>query len=204
MTKKKQIITKQQTLNKMNKIVNATLALVVAATSMASAQKIGHVNSNDILLLMPERKAAEGTIQNEAKQLETQMGTLNTEYQTKVQDYQAKEKEMTEIVKQDKQKEIVDLEERIKSFQQTAQESLQKKEQELLAPMMDKARKAIQDVAKENGFKYVLDTAAGNVLYSEVGDDILALVKKKLGIDAAAVAPSTQPKQAPVKTAPRK
>ena len=188
----------------MNKIVNATLALVVAATSIASAQKIGHVNSNDILLLMPERKAAESTIQNEAKQLETQMGTLNTEYQAKVQDYQAKEKEMTEIVKQDKQKEIVDLEERIKSFQQTAQESLQKKEQELLAPMMEKARKAIQDVAKENGFKYILDTASGNVLYSEASDDVLGMVKKKLGIDASAVAPSTQPKQAPAKAAPRK
>jgi outer membrane protein len=190
----------------MNKLVNATLAiaLVVSAATVANAQKIGHVNSNDILLLMPERKAAEGTIQNEAKQLETQMGTLNQEYQAKVQDYQAKEKDMTEIVKQDKVKEITDLEERIKSFQQTAQESLQKKEQELLAPMMEKARKAIQEVAKENGFKYIMDTASGNVLYSEPSDDVLAMVKKKLGIDANAIAPSTQPKPAPTKSAPMK
>ncbi len=177
----------------MNKIIKTTLALFLASISISFAQKVAHINSNDLLLLMPERKGAEVAIQDYAKQLETQMATLNQEYQGKVGDYQSKEKEMTEIIKQDRQKEIIDLEERIKSFQQTAQESLQKREQELLAPMMDKARKAIQDVAKENQFKYVLDSSSGMVLYSEPADDIMALVKKKLNIDANATAPVTKP-----------
>jgi outer membrane protein len=176
----------------MKKIITAVAAILLLTSTFVNAQKIAHINSNDLMLLMPERKSAEESLQNFAKELEKQMGTMNQEYESKVQEYQSKESLMTDIIKQDKVKEITDLENRIKTFQQTAQESLQKKEQELLAPMLDKAKKAIGDVAKEAGYRYVLDTAAGAVLYSEPSDDIMPLVKKKLGIDAAAVPPSQQ------------
>lgn len=178
----------------MKKAFKLVVALFLGCALNANAQKMAHINSNDLMLLMPERKQAETSIQEYAKQMEGQMQTLNQEYQSKVQDYQAKEAQMTDIIKKDKEKEIIDLEERIKNFQQTAQEALQKKEQELLSPMMEKAKKAITEVAKEGGFKYVFDTATGVVLYSEPTEDILPLVKKKLGIDAAAIAPSQQKK----------
>jgi outer membrane protein len=171
----------------------AFLALF-AITTTANAQKIAHINSNDLMLLMPERKQAETSLQEYAKQLEGQLTTMNGEYEAKVQEYQAKESMMTEPIKQDKIKEITDLETRIKNFQVTAQESLQKKEQELLQPMMDKAKKAINDVAKEGGYRYVLDTAMGGVLFSEPSDDIMNLVKKKLNIEGAA-APAPAPKK---------
>ena len=168
----------------MKKII--LLAAIALTCGVANAQKMAHINSHDFMLMMPARKSAETTVQDYAKQLESQMTTMNTDYEQKVQEYQAKESMMTDIIKQDKIKEITDLETRIKNFQTTAQESLQKKEQELLQPMMDKAKKAITDVAKESGFKYVFDTAVGVILYSEPTDDIMPLVKKKLGIDAAA------------------
>lgn len=176
----------------MKKIITLVTVVLLGCTTMVNAQKIAHINSNDLMLLMPERKSAEEALQNYAKDLEKQMGTMNQEYEAKVQEYQSKESLMTDVIKQDKIKEITDLENRIKTFQQTAQESLQKKEQELLSPMLDKAKKAISDVAKEAGYRYVLDTAAGSVLFSETADDIMPLVKKKLGIDAAAVPPSQQ------------
>ncbi len=82
---------------------------------------------------------------------------MSTEYQSKIQDYQAKEATMTDAVKQDRIKEITNLETRITEFQQTAQKDLQGKEESLLKPIIDKAKKAIEDVAKENNYTYIFD-----------------------------------------------
>ena len=177
----------------MKKIVKlaAVFLLIVATATTVNAQKIAHINLNDLLLLLPERKKAEADIQEYAKQLDGQLKTMSNEYDSKIADYQAKESLMTEPVKADKQKEIGDLEERIKSFQQTAQESLQKKQNDLLEPMIATAKKAIEEVAKDNGYKNCIDSSAGVLLYSDPADDILPLVKKKLNLTDApgAVAP---------------
>jgi outer membrane protein len=101
---------------------------------------------------------------------------------------------MTDPVKLDKQKEIANLEERIQNFQATAQESLQQKQNDLLEPMIEKCKKAIADVAKENGYKSVIDSSQGILLYSDPSDDLMNLVKKKLGIsDAPAGTPAPAP-----------
>jgi outer membrane protein len=166
--------------------------LALAAMSFngnVMAQKIAHINLNDLLLLMPERKKAETDIQEYAKTLDGQMRTMNAEYESKVQEYTSKETIMTEPVKIDKQKEIADLEERIRNFQTTAQESLQKKQNELLEPMIAKAKKSVEEVAKENSYKYVIDSSQGILLYSDAADDIMPLVKKKLGLNATPEAP---------------
>ena len=168
------------------------LILTVAAMTFSGSEKkkkIAHINLNDLLLLMPERKKAETDIQEYAKTLDGQMRTMNAEYESKVQEYTSKESIMTEPVKADKQKEIADLEERIRNFQTTAQESLQKKQNELLEPMLTKAKKSVEEVAKENGYKYVIDSSQGTLLYSEPADDVMPLVKKKLGLNATPEAP---------------
>lgn len=160
----------------------ALLGVLAVSGTNAQSKKFGHINSNDLLLLMPERKEAETKIQEEAKKLEQQLSTMTAEYQTKVNDYQTNAATMTDLIKQTKAKEIQDLEQRIQDFQQNAQESLQKKEQELLKPIVEKAKKAIEDVAKEGGYGYVFDTSAGSILYSPEGDNIMPTVKKKLGL----------------------
>lgn len=160
------------------------------------AQKAGHINLNDLLLLLPERKKAETDIQDFAKQLEGQMKTMRAEYENKVSEYQAKESAMTDPVKLDKQKEIANLEERIQNFQSTAQESLQQKQSELLEPMIEKCKKAIGEVAKEKGYNVVIDSSQGALLYSEPSDDLMNLVKKKLGVtEAPATAPAPATKK---------
>lgn len=177
----------------MKKIFIVAFAIISFATSNnCFAQKSGYVNLNDLLLLMPERKKAETDVQEYAKQLESQLKAMSTEYENKVADYQKQEALMTEPVKADKQKELADLEERIRNFQTTAQESLQKKQNELLEPMVKKAKKAIEDVAKENGYKQIFDVSQGVVLYNDPADDIMALVKKKLnvGMPEAPAAPA--------------
>lgn len=156
--------------------------LLFVISANAQAKKFGHINTNDLLLKMPERDSAQVKIQDEAKKLEQQLSAMTMEYQTKVNDYQANAAAMSDLIKQTKAKEIQDLEQRIQEFQQNAQEALQKKEQDLLKPIIEKAKKAIEDVAKEGGYSYVFDTSAGVLLYQPESDDILPLVKKKMNL----------------------
>jgi len=163
----------------------AILMFVVALSTTVTAQKtakIGHINSNDLLSAMPERTAVQKDLEEYAGQLKVTLDAMRKEYETKVGDFQAKQDVMTDIIKDTKIKEITDLEKRIGEFQQTAEADLQKKEQTLLQPIIDKAKTAIDDVAKENGYTYILDSSVGVVLYSIEGDDILPKVKTKLGI----------------------
>ena len=164
----------------------AILMVVVALSTTVTAQKgakIGHINSNDLLSAMPERTEVQKDLEEYAGQLKVTLDAMRKEYETKVGEFQAKQDVMTDIIKETKIREITDLEKRITEFQQTAEADLQKKEQTLLQPIIDKAKTAINDVAKENGYTYVLDSSVGVVLYSVEGDDILPKVKTKLGIE---------------------
>jgi outer membrane protein len=105
---------------------------------------------------------------------------------------------MSDLVRKTKEEELTQMQRRIEDFRGQAQQDYQKKYGELTAPIMDKAKKGIEIVAKEGGYKYVLDTSMGNVLYSEPADDILLAVKKKLDTMPAAVIPGTG--SAPQKT----
>ncbi len=161
------------------------LMMVVALATTAMAQKgpkIGHINSNDLLTAMPERATIQKSLEEHANQLKVTLDAMQKEYKTKIGEFQSKQDVMTEVIKNSKIKEITDLEKRITEFQQTAEEDLQKKEQDLLQPIIDKAKNAINDVAKENGYTYILDSSVGVVLFSVESDDILPAVKKKLGI----------------------
>ena len=164
----------------------AILIVVVALSTTVTAQKgakIGHINSNDLLSAMPERTKVQKELEEYAGQLKVTLDAMRKEYETKVGEFQAKQDVMTDIIKETKIREITDLEKRITEFQQTAEADLQKKEQALLQPIIDKAKTAIKDVAKENGYTYILDSSVGVLLYSVEGDDILPKVKTKLEIE---------------------
>ncbi|MEC9209613.1 MAG: OmpH family outer membrane protein [Bacteroidota bacterium] len=161
----------------------AFLALLSFLTLNSIAQnKFGYIDSQELLILMPERKTAETEVQNFAKSLEAQLGSMTAEYQESVQEYQANESTYTDLVKQDKVAEITGLEQRIQTFQQNAQQSLQQKEQELLEPILSKARKAIEDVAIEGDYTYIFDKSIGSILFAKESENVLSLVKKKLNL----------------------
>lgn len=165
-------------------------SLMITGTVQAQTKsKFGHIDSQKLLEAMPDKKTADKALEDFAKQLETQLQTMTAEWESKIQDYRANEAVMTDIIKQTKAEEIQNLEQRIQAFQQNAQQSLAKKEGEVYQPILDKAREAIEAVAKENGFTYVFDTSAGTLLYQPESDDILDLVKKKLGITESPATP---------------
>lgn len=193
----------------MNKVLKAAAALllVIGLQQVSVAQKIAHVQLDSLIQLMPETKQAMDIAQAYLKDLEKQVASMKTEFDTKYQDYLANEATYSELVKKTKQEELQTLNQRIQDFQQQAQQDYQKKYMELSKPIQDKAKKAIDAVAKENSYKYVIDTSTGLVLYSEASDDILMLVKKKLDSMPAAVLPGqgggAPPKKETPKTQPK-
>ena len=146
------------------------------------SSKFGHVNASEILNLMPERKTALAKLDTSTKELDKQLQEMMNEYRSKEEKYRSESSKLSDLIKADKEAEIQGLATRIQAFQQQAEESIQKRQQELMEPVLVKARKAIEQVAKENGYTYIFDTSTGAFLYFEESDNILALVKKKLNL----------------------
>ena len=163
----------------MKKITFLALLSVLTISSIAQ-NKFGYIDSQELLTLMPERVAAATEVENFAKSLEAQLGSMTAEYQQGVQEYQANEATYTDLVKEDKVAEITGLEQRIQTFQQNAQQSYQNKEQELLTPINKKLQTAIKDVATEGNYTYIF--ADGVLHYKYEKNDVSDLVKKKLGL----------------------
>ena len=144
--------------------------------------KFGHIDANELLLLMPETELMQNEIAEFQKTLESQLGSMNAEYQQMYQEFQANKATYDDLVKQDKIAEIEDKQRRLQSFEQNARETLQTKQQELLEPILSKARQAIQDVATEGDFTYIFDASIGSILYAKESKNILPIVKNKLGL----------------------
>ena len=145
--------------------------------------KIGFINSAVILQSMPEKIQADSTLAKYARSFQEQIDIMMKDYQSKGQHYQASEKTMTDAMKEVKMKEIQDLQNRIETTQQSAQEKIQQKKNDVYAPVLEKAEKAIKAVSKEKNFDFVFDQAAGGAMvFGKDEFDITPMVKAKLGI----------------------
>ena len=185
-------------------------ALLVASSFFASSAqaqaplKIGFTSVEYVLSQMPESKQIESDLKTYGTQLEAQLKTKTTEYQTKLDTYQKGATAMTPVVKADTEKELTRLGQSIQEFQQTAQQSMQQKQQTLLRPVLDKIQKNIDAVANEQGYTYILNSDSGSnpiLLHGPKDGDVSDIILKKMGITPTA--PSTGPTvQAPKPAAP--
>jgi outer membrane protein len=162
----------------------AALLVFVVAAGHSQNLKFGHVNSDELIQAMPEFDSATAKLEKFRKELVNALDLMTVELNNKNDAYTKEAKNLTDIVKQTKEQELIDLNKRIQEFQQNAQEQLQNKQVELFQPIYTKVDKAIKDVGKENGFIYVFDVAKGALLYFDEtkSTNILALAKTKLGI----------------------
>ena len=166
----------------MKKVLKLTLAVVcVMFSTSLFAQKIGRISSQEVVVNMTEFKEAQTQIEALAKDLQAQAETIQVELNTKVQEYQKGAETMTDAVRQLKEKELNDLSTRLQEFNQVAQQELQKKEQELMEPIIKKANEAISEVAKAGGYTVVMES--GSMVYFDEAQvkDITPEVKAKLG-----------------------
>jgi outer membrane protein len=130
---------------------------------------------------MPEMKVAQDQMKKIQETYDKDYKNMVAEYQTKLQKYEQEAPTAGEALNETRSKEMQDMGTRIQQFQQTAQKELGQKEMDLYKPIMEKAQKAIQKVAKEKGYNYVLDATTGSGLLVADGTDLLADVKKSLG-----------------------
>jgi outer membrane protein len=172
--------------DKMKNILKITLVMTLMLASASlwaqSNLKIGYIDSQQLIELMPEKDSVEAALMAYQRSLEEQIGAMYLEYQNKVADYTNNIDGMSDIIKQTKEREIADLETRINEFQQGAEQDFATKQQELYEPLITRAKEAINSVASSNNFTYILDVSMGTVLYYEAGEDILPLVRAKLGL----------------------
>lgn len=192
------------------KSVAVAAGLFLSVSAVQAQQKIGHVNSQEILQLMPEFQAANQKVETFVKGKQGELQQMDSERQKKVTAYYDKQRTVSEANKEAVSKELQAMATEIQTIEQRMQESEQRAQQEIgqeretaFQPVFEKAEAAIQAVSKEKGYAYVLDIAQQSVLYFDGGEDIGPAVKTKLGIDPnAKPAPATQAPAAAPGTTP--
>jgi outer membrane protein len=185
----------------MRKFVLLVVFGTVSFLSLAqtASTKIGYADVDYIFSQMPEAKQIDADLKSLQTQLKNQIETKAQEFQKKLQDYQANINTMPEAVRANTERELQQLQQNLEKLQQDAQTNIQNKQTQLMEPVYKKVGKAIEDVAKENGFTFILNQQIGGldvILYGDEKADVSDMVLKKMGVTPkpAAAAPN-QPKQ---------
>src|SRR5664280_1029862 len=162
----------------------AALLIFVVAAGQSQNLKFAHVNSDELIQAMPEFDSATVKLEKFRKELVNALELMTVELNNKNDAYTKESKNLSDIVKQTKEQELVDMNKRIQDFQNNAQTQLQNKQTEVFQPIYAKVDKAIKDIGKENGFLYIFDIAKGALLYYDGAKSInvMPLVKTKLGL----------------------
>jgi outer membrane protein len=173
--------------NSMKKLI-LTIALsgLILISSTASGQnvlKIGHVNITEILDSLPQKDSAQVVLDKESKEIEKTYEEMKVEYNKLVDDYQNGLSKFSDLVKKTKESEIVDKQKRLQEFEANASATLQRRNLELIQPIYNKIIKAVEKIATENGFTYILDVSKGSVVFTShdsqnINQLVLRLLKK--------------------------
>jgi len=166
-------------------IVVVVLMAGAMRVSAQDALKIGYTNADYVLSLLPEAKQIDAELKAYEKQLQNQIQAKYNNLQEKMTDYQNNAQTWDDLIRSDKEQEIQSLQQSIQKFSQDAENSMSNKRNQLLKPVYEKIGKAIEDVAKENGYTHVFSAGSPGydvLLYAREQDDISDLILKKLGI----------------------
>ncbi|WP_345947849.1 MULTISPECIES: OmpH family outer membrane protein [unclassified Mucilaginibacter] len=156
---------------------------MLLTAGFAKAQtKIGYIDFNQLIESMPDLKPIQAQLQTYQKTFVDQLSTMQNEFQTKGAAYEKNRATMTDAARTASETELQDINKRIQDYNNTAQQQVQAKSAELFKPISDKAKAAINAVAKEKGYTYVIDSGTTGLIVSPAGDDLMASVKLKLGV----------------------
>jgi outer membrane protein len=193
---------------KIKLFLSALVAVMFLGFQSNAQVKIGYTNVDVILGQLPETKTVEAELKTRKDQYDASYKQKVTDFQTKLAAYEKGAATMSDIIKADKEKELQGAQANIEEFQKSAQDDLQKKQNQLLAPILQKIQTGIDATAKENAYTHIFNIDAGQgttpiLLYATEESNITNLVLKKLGVDTsklitppaapAAAAPTTVP-----------
>lgn len=160
-----------------------TLFFIAFISTISFAQtKVGTIDSDYIISLMPENKVILKMAQKYGAKLDSSFAVKVEDFRARLKDYQAKEKEMGDLEKKTVQKELASLEQDINQYQKNGNTLMGLKRDELMRPLYKKLSNAIAEVSKANGYTQILTTTGNQFAYLDPKFDITDLVIKKLGI----------------------
>lgn len=160
------------------------IALAALATLTASAQTFGRVNFQELLMLAPEMDAAREAIAASQKEAEETYSAMVEEYQGKLTQYQQKQATWTAAIRESKERELMEIQNRIQEFQQSISQELQQQQNQLTAPIQEKVTKAVTDIAKAKGLTAVFDLSQALYLDETKVIDLTPDARKALNIPA--------------------
>jgi outer membrane protein len=166
------------------KLFPVFLILIFLSTPLvAQKYKFGHIDTQKLLQSMPESDTARAKMEKATRELEKELEQMQVELNNKVNDYIQRRDSLSPLLRQTKETEIQDMQQRVQRFQMSAEQDLQNQREKLFQPIYDKMDKAIKKVAKEKGFTYIFDVSMGSLAYfSEESIDVMPDVAAELGI----------------------
>ena len=160
--------------------------LLIAALGFVSvagfAQKFAHVNFQELVTLMPEADKAREVVAASSKEAQETYQSMVEEYQSKYTQYTQKASTWTQAIKESKEKELGEISQRIQEFEQSIQMELQQQQQELMAPIYEKANNTLQDLAKKGGYIYVFYISTALYVDPAQSTDLTPACRKALNI----------------------
>ena len=170
-------------MKKLFKVAIVAICILFVGNFAKAQVKIGYINFGEVIREMPEAKTVQTQLDAYQKTFVDELTTMNNTFQTEAKAFQASQSTMTDAARSAKQGELQDMQKRLQDFQTDAQQKVEAKSNELIKPLSDKAKAAVNDVAKEKGYTYVFDTSQGApLIVMPDGDDLLPSVKVKLGL----------------------
>ena len=165
----------------MKKFILCAICAICGFTT-ANAQKFGHVNANEIMQAMPEVAKVRADLEALSKQYEADLKMMQEELQKKYEAYEKEQATLPANIKQRRETEITELQQRFQQSYQDNQQALAKEEQEKMQPIQKKIMDAIAAVGQEGGYVYIMQTGAVLYISSTLSIDVTADVKAKLGL----------------------
>ncbi|GAA4035873.1 OmpH family outer membrane protein [Flavobacterium cheonhonense] len=165
-------------MKRLKSLLIATVLFLGASQTINAQAKTAHVDVNEIISKMPAMLDAQKQLEKLSATYDAEYKTMAEEYTNKMKKYEQEANTVGDAVNQTRQAEMQDLVKRITDYRDNAQKELQKKESDLVKPLMDKIKASIQKVGKAKGYQYVLNVA--DLLLAD-GPDLTADIKKDLG-----------------------
>ena len=158
--------------------------LVFGSSSAFGQQKFGYIDFQDLVSQMPERDSVQVKIQKLSEDYSSMLELMQVEFNNKYQDFQKNATTYTDAIRQVKERELQELNQRIEELYRTANQELETTSANLIAPIIEKAENAVKKVGRDNGYLAVFNLSTQPMLYYDEKNmtDILPLVKKELGI----------------------
>lgn len=159
-------------------VLSVLFSFLMASPVVNAQSKLGHVNSQEVLSMMPDYKEMQELLAQKEKELRNELQELQAMYQQKAAQLEG---DISDTKREVIISDLTDLEQRMQQRQISAQQDLEELNQKLQKPIVKKIQNAIKAVSEEGKYTYVFDKSA--LMYFDGGDDITDKVKAKLNIN---------------------